>query len=94
MQEAELLKEVDSLQNLVQQQEDYGPDIGHQYENHDYDDEDEDEDEDDFNINSEEPSWSRSPVSRRRRSLSDANGRGAYILLLNFCYKSGCAKSD
>lgn len=75
MQEAELLKEVESLQNLVQEQEDYGPDVGHQYEHHDYDD-DEEEDEDDFPMDNSEPTWSRSPTNRRNRSLSDANGRG------------------
>ncbi|GJE85621.1 sodium/sulfate symporter [Phanerochaete sordida] len=77
MQETELLREVESLQNLVQQEEDKGPDVGHLYEDHDYDDEDEDEDEDDFNLQSHEPSWSRSPVNRRHRSLSDANGMGS-----------------
>ncbi|EKM57858.1 uncharacterized protein PHACADRAFT_251746 [Phanerochaete carnosa HHB-10118-sp] len=74
MQESELLKEVDSLQSLVQQQEDRGPDVGHQYESHGYDDEDEDEDEDDFDMHSAEPSWSRSPTGRRHRSSSDARG--------------------
>ena len=93
MQEAELLKEVESLQNLVQQQEDYGPDSGHQYLN-DYDDEDEDEDEDDFNIHSPEPSWSRSPVNRRHRSLSDANARGTWLNILNTHEKLSPIESD
>jgi phosphate transporter len=77
MQEAQLLKDVESLQNLVQQQEDYGPDSGHQYDQHDYDDdEEEDDDDEDFAaVHNQELSWSRSPINRRRRSLSEANGR-------------------
>lgn len=74
-QEQELLNQVTELERLVQQQEDYGPDIGHQYDREEYEDDDEDEEEDDFVPRSPEATWSRSPLSsRRRRSQSDANG--------------------
>ena len=77
LQEAEFLKEIEDLKNLVQQQEDYGPDSGHQYENHDYDDDDDDEEDDEFGaLQSPTATWSRSPVSRRQRSLSEVTGRG------------------
>lgn len=72
-QESQLLDEVRGLQELVRQQEDYGPDVGHQYESHG-DDDDDDEEDDDFDLHSPEVPWPRSPVSRRRRSLSESNG--------------------
>ena len=47
-QEQELLNEITELERLVQEQEDFGPDVGHQYDRDDYeDDEDDDEDDDD-----------------------------------------------
>ena len=73
LQEQELFNEVTELERLVQQQEDYGPDVGHQYDHEEYDDDDEEEEEDDFVPRSPEATWSRSPVSsRRQRSQSDA----------------------
>lgn len=76
-QEKELLDEVYTLSSLVQQQEDFGPDVGHQYENQDgFEDDDDDEDDEDFNpmMMNSELTLSRSPVNRRRRSLSESNG--------------------
>ena len=71
-QEEELLASVSDLERLVQVQEDFGPDVGHQYDREDF--EDDDEDEEDFVPHSPEVSFSRSPLSeRRRRSQSDAN---------------------
>ncbi|KIP11029.1 hypothetical protein PHLGIDRAFT_114938 [Phlebiopsis gigantea 11061_1 CR5-6] len=76
MQETELLKEVEDLKDLVEKQEDSGPDSRHQYEDHDYGDEDEDEEEDDFGpLHSPTTTWSRSPANQRHRSLSDINRR-------------------
>ncbi|KAJ3525940.1 hypothetical protein NM688_g8326 [Phlebia brevispora] len=74
-QEEELLNEVTELEKLIEEQENFGPDVGHQYDREEYgDDEDEDED-DDFVPQSPEATWSRSPMSsRRRRSASDTNG--------------------
>ncbi|PSS34029.1 hypothetical protein PHLCEN_2v1933 [Hermanssonia centrifuga] len=79
LQETNLLREVNDLEKLVQQQEEYGPDIGHQYLDHvDEEDDDDDDDDDDFAQRSPAASWSRSPLSRRKRSLSESTGlRGA-----------------
>lgn len=77
LQEAELMKEVEDLKNLVQQQENYGPNSRHQYEDHDYDDDDDDEEDDEFGaLQSPTATWSRSPGNRRQRSLSEVTGRG------------------
>lgn len=76
-QESELLEEVRGLEKMVLQQEEDGPDFGHLYDRQEVDEDDEDEDED-FNqalLNSE-ITFSRSPVSRRRRSLSVGNRAG------------------
>lgn len=82
-QEKELLEEVHGLETMVQQQEADGPDIGHQYDRQE-DDDDDDEDDDDFNqalLNSE-ITFSRSPVGRRRRSLSAGNRGSASVPFL------------
>jgi len=80
-QERELLDEVAQLERLVQQQEEVGPDAGHQYMDADTEDDDEDdEDEDDFNATSPPVSRdhtrspSRKPSRRHGRSLSSAAG--------------------
>ena len=75
-QEQELLDEVTKLEQLVQQQEEFGPDVGHQYDREEFGDDDDDEEDDDFVTRSPEiNAWSRSPMSsRRRRSASDTNG--------------------
>ena len=73
-QEEELLASVTDLERLVQIQEDFGPDIGHQYDREEYEDDDEDEEDDDFVPRSPEVTYSRSPFTgRRRRAQSDAN---------------------
>lgn len=76
-QEKELSEEVRGLERMVQQQEADGPDVGHQYDHQDEDDEDEDDD-DDFNhaLQNSEITFSRSPMSRRRRSLSVGGNAG------------------
>ena len=73
-QERELLEEVGRLSELVQQQEEYGPDSGHEFENHEYEDDDDDEDDEEFGLQNSELTMSRSPVNRRRRSLSESAG--------------------
>ncbi|OBZ72026.1 putative transporter C3B8.04c [Grifola frondosa] len=73
--EQRLLDDVAALERLVQQQEEVGPDAGHQYEDMDDDDEEED---DEFDIHS--PSASRdntlSPSRQRRHSRSVSIGTG------------------
>ncbi|KAH9838741.1 Sodium/sulfate symporter [Rhodofomes roseus] len=60
-QEKELEEEVEHLQRLVQEQEEVGPDAGHQYMDADTeDDDDDDEDEDEFDTHS--PTASRDPT--------------------------------
>ena len=82
-QEKELEEEVEHLQHLVQQQEEVGPDAGHQYMDGDTEDDDdeEEEDDDDFDthgspiVSSRDPtrSPSRNPMGRRHaRSMSSA----------------------
>lgn len=82
-QEKELEEEVEHLQHLVQQQEEVGPDAGHQYMDGDTEDDDdeEEEDDDDFDargspiVSSRDPtrSPSRPPTGRRHaRSMSSA----------------------
>lgn len=74
-QEQDLLKEVTALEHLVQQQEEHGPYVEHQYEVAEFEDDEDEDDEDDFVPRSPEATWSRSPLSsRRRRAASDANG--------------------
>lgn len=81
--EKELAEEIEHLQHLVQQQEEVGPDAGHQYMDGDTEDDDdeEDEDEDEFDthdspvVPSRDPtrSPSRPPTGRRHaRSMSSA----------------------
>ncbi|KAI0346236.1 Sodium/sulfate symporter [Trametopsis cervina] len=75
-QEKEFLEEVRGLERMVQEQEAHGPDTGHQYDRQEgYEDEDDEDDDDDFNhaLQASELTLSRSPVSRRRRSLSVGN---------------------
>lgn len=80
--EKELEEEIEHLQHLVQQQEEVGPDAGHQYPDGDTEDEDDEEDDDDdfFDagspiVSSRDPtrSPSRPPTGRRHaRSMSSA----------------------
>lgn len=81
-QERELLGEVAQLEWLVQQQEEAGPDAGHQYMDPDVDTEEEDEDDEGDEFNTMSPpisrdhtrSPSRRPGRRHARSLSSAAG--------------------
>ncbi|GBE90058.1 Uncharacterized transporter [Sparassis crispa] len=78
-QEKELMTEVAALERLVQQQEEVGPDAGHQYMNGSLDEDDEDEDDDDFDPNSPMISRERtlSPARRRRHARSVSSGIGS-----------------
>ncbi|KAK7691193.1 hypothetical protein QCA50_006296 [Cerrena zonata] len=82
-QEKELLDDVHELQNLIQQQEDIGPDGQHQYSDGEDDHSEDEEDEDDFDIHalnsptmSRDDTLTRSATSqrRRRRSRSESTG--------------------
>ncbi|KAF9811049.1 hypothetical protein IEO21_06678 [Rhodonia placenta] len=81
-QERELLGEVAQLERLAQQQEEAGPDAGHQYMDPDVDTEEEDEDDEGDEFNTMSPpisrdhtrSPSRRPGRRHARSLSSAAG--------------------
>ncbi|KAI0926346.1 hypothetical protein AcV5_008835 [Taiwanofungus camphoratus] len=80
-QEKELYDEIATLERLVQQQEEVGPDAGHQYVDIDpYTDDEDDEDDDDvFDIHSPPISRNRtrSPSRRRRHARSVSSGIGA-----------------
>ncbi|KZT06062.1 Sodium/sulfate symporter [Laetiporus sulphureus 93-53] len=82
-QEKELLDEVKQLERLVEQQEEVGPDAGHQYTDADTDDdEDEDEEYEDIHslnspLRSREPTRSPSRHPNRQHSMSLSNAMGA-----------------
>ena len=81
-QEKELADDVQELQNLIQQQEDIGPDGSHQYSDGEHSEDEEDED-DDFDIDalsspttSRGDTLARSATSGRRRRRSRSEGAG------------------
>lgn len=85
-QEKELLDDVHELQNLIQHQEDIGPDGQHQYSDGDDEHSEDEEDEDDFDMDAlNSPTMSRGDTltrsvtsqRRRRRSRSESTSGAA-----------------